>query len=494
MNNTLNQTNNSEAKADTNFDSNNNGKQANTECQANANEAAVNRGSENNSSTFKPNTEIPHFVCDVSADISAKREALLNLIGINNTKFCLVYCDGRSDIEFVEAVLRRNAINARRLSSSLPDFILKKLPAKLEADRIQVLVSSEQNLNCVLNKSVDLIINYSLPENSDIYEKRLSVLQQSSTNTSVITFVSPKEFSVFHAVKRTLEYNFAEYTLPDNGAIIQAKLARLQNITANSNELKAEDKSLAAAFLSSRLGSITVASEVTDLFATLLRSVVEKQLTARTVSLEEELDIQNLDYPQEDFNSDRRHNRRDDHERRDRFSDRSGHQEDRRDHHHDRHSARSDHYGRDGRERHDRHERDRSYRDNDRGDSRHHSRDRRGYRNDSRSTDWYSRSRDHAPRKDEVSELRLYIGQGTSHGMNEELFIQLAENMGEIKKEDIRHISIREHYGFVDLIEDKAKQLINNLNGIEYNGVSLLVQKATTLGRRKGQDKPQQVD
>ena len=72
--------------------------------------------------------------------------------------------------------------------------------------------------------------------------------------------------------------------------------------------------------------------------------------------------------------------------------------------------------------------------------------------------------------------------------MTEDLFRQLAVNMGEIEANDIKHIIIREQYGFVDLLEPKAKKLIDNLNGIEYNGIDLPIERASTVNKRRTQE------
>lgn len=72
--------------------------------------------------------------------------------------------------------------------------------------------------------------------------------------------------------------------------------------------------------------------------------------------------------------------------------------------------------------------------------------------------------------------------------MNEDLFRQLATTMGDVEQSDLRHVSIRDSYGFVDLTEPQASVLIANLDGIEYNGAVLPIQRAAVLG--KSQQRP----
>lgn len=77
--------------------------------------------------------------------------------------------------------------------------------------------------------------------------------------------------------------------------------------------------------------------------------------------------------------------------------------------------------------------------------------------------------------------VRVYVGQGTSHGMTANIFADLASEFAELRHDELLALSIREHYGFVDLLPVQVERLINNLNGIEYNGQVLPVELAAVL-------------
>ena len=486
MNDTFDSTTSLQANFTT--DSNDQGVQASTDCREKAIEPSSCLGSEGaNPQALQTSSEIKHLVCEVSADISAKRDALLNIIECQRPNFAVVYSSGRSDIDFVETILRRAAFATRRLNSSLPNGS-KKLLAKLDTERVQILVSNEQYLPELTGKDVDLVINFSLPENSDVYTKRIAVAHNQSKPLTVITLVAPKEFSSFHSVKRGCDYTFDTLELPGSEALIAAQLTRLDSLVNTNVELKDQDRALARAFLTARLPEEASNAALTDLTAALLHSLVEKQLNTRTLALEEEIDTVvdfestergNLGYERRgdrrESGYERRRDGRDNY-RHERYNDRRS----------DSRNSFSDHPRREERGRRDHDDRrDRRYRDRreDFRDDHHHSTHRDSHERFSTTSD----NRE-SRRNGEISELRLYIGQGTVQGMTADLFTQLAENMGEVGREDLKRISFRDHYGYVDLCEEKAIQLINNLNGIEYNGAVLPVQRATTLGKRRVQE------
>ena len=69
--------------------------------------------------------------------------------------------------------------------------------------------------------------------------------------------------------------------------------------------------------------------------------------------------------------------------------------------------------------------------------------------------------------------------------MTPELFKDLALEFAELHADDLRLLTIREHYGFVDLMYPEAMSLIKNLNGIEYNGQVLPIEFATVINKRQ---------
>ena len=82
-------------------------------------------------------------------------------------------------------------------------------------------------------------------------------------------------------------------------------------------------------------------------------------------------------------------------------------------------------------------------------------------------------------------DARLYIGQGTQSGLTENEFKQLATSVGEIDAGQIVRLKLRENYGFIDVKSNVAETLVNNLNGIEYNGNVLPVR---ITGRVKAEE------
>ena len=65
--------------------------------------------------------------------------------------------------------------------------------------------------------------------------------------------------------------------------------------------------------------------------------------------------------------------------------------------------------------------------------------------------------------------------------MTPQTFTDLALEFAEIPAEKLKRLSIRDRYGFVDLDTADAEKLIANLNGIQYNGALLPIERAASF-------------
>ena len=475
-----------------------------------------------------PNTEAPlidHFYGDVAGDIMAKPDALCDIIETQRPTSAIIFCNTKSDTEFVEAILRRRGFDARRINSDLTQSQRTKIMNKIRNEELQFLVATDIAARGLDIDQIDLVVNYSIHEEPEAYVHRTGRTGRAGKYGRAISLVGPRDFGAFHYIKKMLEIDFKPMELPSDDEVCSARLAHLYEIIRNSHlEVKPRDNILARKLITEMGGEGEPSEELEEIAAKLCRFIIERHLKENNKSLDEEL----TDFSEVPTRPPReqRHERRDSYDRRDnrdnyrgrdnrRNDRRDERQGDRRSHDDRRTDQRSDRYSRDDRhddrrnshydQRESRPRRDdqqptRNY-DNRRDDRYHDRRQDRGRdhsQNDRRQQPDRTRPAHYQPEQDgrtdlrqrppKGQEVRLYIGQGTAQGMNEDLFRQLATTMGDVEQSDLRHVSIRDSYGFVDLTEPQASVLIANLDGIEYNGAVLPIQRAAVLG--KSQQRP----
>ncbi len=455
--------------------------------------------------------DIKHCVCEVGGDLMAKPAALCDLIEVIRPRSAIIFCNTKSDTQLVEALLRRRGFDARRINSDLSQAQRERVMKKIRNDELQILVATDIAARGLDIEQIELVVNYSIHEQPEVYIHRTGRTGRAGRSGKAICLVGPRDFGSFHFLSKVVEFTFEKLPLPTDGEVAEARLAHLYEIV-RQNEIDLTPREvLASEKLLHELGGITEPTEeLVTMIAKLSKYTVEHLVSHEAKSLDEELDggpEKSVPSPRQEY-QERGHHRGDD-RRRNSSHQRDSRQSGRREHSRpdrERNSERDFHdnsardNSRDDRHGQNRGRRNQGNRQNTEG-NREHDRDnwsrREGQhdRNSPRERDSHhrsgsggqrdSRSNEHYRGQQHNEEVRLYIGQGLAHGMTTSLFKELALEFAELRPDDLRKLTIRDYYGFVDLFQPKADTLIKCLNGIEYNGLALPVEYASTISSRR---------
>ena len=474
---------------------------------------------------------LQHFYCEVGADLLAKTVALCDLVETLRPRSAIIFCNTKSDTQLVEALLRRRGFDARRINSDLTQKQRNRIMKLIRDQELQLLIATDVAARGIDIAQLDLVVNYSIHDQTETYVHRTGRTGRAGRSGRAISLVGPRDFGAFHHLTKVLPLHFEKITVPSDAEVADARLTHLYELLrAQEIELKERDVLVARQLLREQGGIEEPSENLEQLIGKLCRSAIEHSVGLEAKGLDEE------EIPEE---LERRSAREDDRRRggeRDERRGRGGRQDDRRggrDGEERREGRRGGERRDDRRERGgERNERrDRGYGDSrerapegeeraasasegshaegdspareersPRGDRRG-GRDRR--REDGRSGDaGEQRGRDgdlenrppHRAMDERIAEqrsseergqggegsrfLRIYVGQGSRHGMTNEVFRSLAADMVELPPDSILATRFRDVYGFVDVTEQAAGPLIDSLNGIEYNGALLPVEVA----------------
>ena len=401
---------------------------------------------------------IEHLYCEVAGDIMGKPTTLCDLIEVLRPSSAIIFCNTKSDTQLVEALLRRRGFDARRINSDLTQSQRDKIMKKIKAKDLQFLVATDIAARGLDIEQLDLVINYSIHEQPETYVHRTGRTGRAGRRGRAISLVGPRDFGSFHFLTKVLDMEFNKMPLPSDAEVADARLAHLYEILRKQEiELRERDLLVARKLLAEMGGITEPAEDLEAIVAKFARFTVEHHTNAEAKALEEELDGPTP--PPRRTEDDGRGERRG----RDRGESKGP----------------RDRGGRNRQEGGRSEGSDRPERDNRRNEPR-----------TERAPEPQSAARPEQPERGRPQEpdheVRVYIGQGTAQGMTADLFSALAIEFGELQAHDVKNVSIREHYGFDDLLAPKATVLIGNLNGIQYNGLTLPVELAASLA----QDRP----
>jgi len=395
---------------------------------------------------------IEHLYCEIGGDLMAKPAALCDFIETLRPRSAIIFCNTKSDTQLVEALLRRRGFDARRLNSDLTQAQRNRVMTKIRKGELQFLVATDIAARGLDIEQIDLVVNYAIHEQPETYIHRTGRTGRAGRSGKAISLIGPRDFGAFHFLTKVVELKFTKISVPSDVEVADARVSHLyEMIRQQEIEIRERDVFVARQVLR-EMGAINEApEELEEIVAKLCRYTMEHFVSSEAKSLEEELDS-----PPRPEASSETHSRggRDGERRRSRGGDRQDRGDNRR---------RGDRQGR-GEERSESTEQDSSRSEEYREQQAVEDGGRNGYERQ-------------GPRRDSL-DVRVYFGQGQSHGMTPEVFSDIAREFAEVPASLLKNISVREHYGFVDITESKAQVLISSLNGIEYNGQPLPVELA----------------
>lgn len=371
------------------------------------------------------NTDIPdieHLYCEVGGELMAKPSALCDLIQTMRPRSAIIFCNTKSDTTLVESFLRRRGFDARRINSDLTQAKRERIMNKIRAQDLQFLVATDIAARGIDIEQIDLVINYNIHDQTETYIHRTGRTGRAGRSGKAVSLIGPRDHGAFHFLKKVVDFEFTKLDLPQDDEVADARLAHLYELIRKGKIEVSERDMLVAKKLMKDLGGIeSPEEELAQIVAKLCRFSVEHYIAAEAKALDEELEAS----PEEKQKKSR---------------DKKGERESK--------GSRS---------------KEKRRKEDESGSERRPSREQR----------------------DAPEEVRVYLGLGSHHGLSRDSFLDIAASHANIDEEQLRKLSIREHYGFVDLLQPHADTLIENLKGVQFQGTELVVEKAASLSDRR---------
>jgi hypothetical protein len=391
--------------------------------------------------------QIKHLFFEVGGELLAKGQALTDFIQGFKLPSTIVFCNQPSDADLVDTILRKAGIAARKLVGHISPQKIAQSVAQVASGEATALVVTDSAARSIEVGEFKLVVNYSIPSDPEVYYHRTEPSRAASRLREVLNIVGPLDRANFFYLRKIVESPFEAAVLPSSEEIQRAKYAGLKG----------------------RLLATTISdpSAVSALRALIQEDPQHEELLNAAL----QISLQVLNAPTEVVEE-----RGSEGEgRRDRLP---RHTEDRR--------------GRDGREREGRDQRE--VRDQREGREQREGRDGRGNRGrDQREERPATPTREPRERREsEVENLpprprtiaqrstRFYLGKGEAEALNRDGVIAILTEAG-VPEEAILHVSMRKHFGFLDIDEKEAEKSFTTLEKHSHQGSALFVKRAITM-------------
>jgi len=173
---------------------------------------------------------------------SDKFEALCRIIDIKSDFYGLVFCRTKSDVDSVATHLRDRGYDAEAIHGDFSQAQREKTLGKFRKKRINILVATD-----VAARGIDVIdlthvINYSLPNDAEMYVHRIGRTGRAGKEGTAITFITPSEYRRLMFIQRFAKTDIRKSKVPAVEDIINAKKKKIYDDLTAILEDKPDDK------------------------------------------------------------------------------------------------------------------------------------------------------------------------------------------------------------------------------------------------------------
>jgi ATP-dependent RNA helicase DeaD len=157
--------------------------------------------------------EIDHAFYSTMGTI--KTRDLLDIIVVEDPPVSIVFCNTREETRLVANVLQKHGYSAEALSSDLTQAAREKVMGMFREHKLRFLVATDVAARGIDVSHVSHVINYSFPENSEIYVHRTGRTGRAGRAGQALSIVSPQEIGSFYTLTKSYKsIRFTERKLP----------------------------------------------------------------------------------------------------------------------------------------------------------------------------------------------------------------------------------------------------------------------------------------
>ncbi len=188
--------------------------------------------------SFMKNAEVIRTQKKESATLSAdqiyyevresdKLEALTRIIDKESDFYGVVFCRTKLQCDEIGSKLRDRGYDAASLHGDLSQREREQILRKMKEHQISILVATDVAARGLDIQDLTHVINYSIPQDPEIYIHRVGRTGRAGKNGTAITFITPSEARKFSFIRKASRAEIRKEEIPEAEEIIEGKKARI---------------------------------------------------------------------------------------------------------------------------------------------------------------------------------------------------------------------------------------------------------------------------
>lgn len=168
-----------------------------------------------------------------------KFEALCRIMEDEERFYAIVFCRTKSDTDFVASQLAAKHLRAEAIHGDIDQSQREKILSRFKAGKTNILVATDVAARGIDISELNFVVNYTLPENYEIYTHRIGRTGRAGNTGTAITFIQGNEVGRLRYFEKNLKVKMEKGVLPAPKEIVEKKkkhlIERLEHIVNNEN-------------------------------------------------------------------------------------------------------------------------------------------------------------------------------------------------------------------------------------------------------------------
>jgi superfamily II DNA/RNA helicase len=167
-----------------------------------------------------------HLVRVPLSEPKAKRMALRELIGADDVKNGIVFCNRKSEVDIVAKSLKVHGLDAAPIHGDLDQALRMKTLADFRSGALRLLVASDVAARGLDIPDVSHVFNYDVPHHADDYVHRIGRTGRAGKSGKAYMLITPADTKSLDKVVKLIGENPVEVTLDLDWSIAEGDSAR----------------------------------------------------------------------------------------------------------------------------------------------------------------------------------------------------------------------------------------------------------------------------
>ncbi len=198
-------------------------------------------------------TTISDRISQIYYEVSPRNkfEALSRVVDMTEDFYGIIFCKTKMDVDDVTSKLVGRGIRAEGIHGDIEQKNREKVLARFKSKKCTILVATDVAARGIDVQDLSHVVNYSLPDNAEVYTHRIGRTGRAGKTGHAINFVARSDTRKLFGIERMLKQKMTKGQIPGAKEVVELQKKRLVGNIANlmSDEKLADFETLAGSLL-----------------------------------------------------------------------------------------------------------------------------------------------------------------------------------------------------------------------------------------------------